>query len=170
MRGDLGRTMAGMALAAALLLAGTGCQSRAAAKHSPVVARFFLEGTREATATLRLPRSETFIPVQAKAVVVETDIVNVELAQVEMGLCLLFQLSPAAARDLFRLTAANQGRRLVLTLDGAPVGARLLDRPLNDGVIMIFVELPDEALPPLVHDLKATSQQVQRELAQGRRG
>lgn len=160
----------GLALAVWLMVAGAGCQSRSTPEPAPVVARFFLEGSREATATLRLPRSETLIPVQAKAVVVETDIVNVELARVELGLCLLFQLTPAAARDLFRLTAAEPGRRLVLTLNGTPAGVRLIDRPLNDGIIMIFVETPDEALPELVHNLKATAHQVQRELARGRRG
>lgn len=170
MRDAARRGAIGVMAAVGLMLAGAGCQSRSTPDHAPVVARFFLEGTREATATLRLPRSETLIPVQAKAVVVETDIVNVELARVELGLCLMFQLTPAAARDLFRLTAAQPGRRLVLTLNGAPAGARLIDRPLNDGIIMIFVEMPDEALLELVHNLKATSHQVQRELARGRAG
>jgi hypothetical protein len=153
-----------------LLLAGTACQSRPDPSYNPVVARFFIEaGSEEATAGVNLPQSNLSIPVRAKAVLVETDIINVELVRVELGLCLLFQVTPAAARDLFRLTASNQGRRLVLTLNGSPSGARLIDRPFGDGNIMIFVEMPEADLPGLVHNLKASAQQWQRELARRRR-
>ena len=43
----------------------------------------------------------------------------------ELGKCLMFQLTPAAARDFYRLTGSHQGRRLVLVscLDNLLKGA-----------------------------------------------
>ena len=63
----------------------------------------------------------------------------------------------AAARDLYRLSAANLGGRLVLTLNDTPIGARRLDQAIADGGLLIFVELPNEDLPPITERLKRTT-------------
>jgi hypothetical protein len=98
-------------------------------------------------------------------VLTEGDVVAVELMQVELGRCLMFQLTPAAARDLFRLSGASQGRRLVLLLNQVPVGARRIDGPIGDGRIFLFVEVAEPALPALVANLQQTTADFQRTMA-----
>jgi hypothetical protein len=152
-----------LAIVATLLLCG--CHSNPERTPVSVVARFLLESDAVRTAELVLPVSGVAIRVIPKPVISEFDIVNVELAQVELGRCLMFQVTPDAARDLYRLTAANQGRRLVLLLNDVPMGARVIERPLEGGVISIFSELPEAELPGLVARLKHTVAVIRREAA-----
>jgi hypothetical protein len=91
--------------------------------------------------------------------------VNVELMQVELGKCLMFQLTPAAARDLYRVSGSNQGRRLVLFLNDVALGARRMEGPLAEGRVFVFVEVADTALPTLVENIKKTTAAVQRAMA-----
>ena len=63
----------------------------------------------------------------------------------------------AATRDLYRLTSANPGARLVLTLNDTPVGVRPIDQIIADGNLLTFVELPNDQLPPIAERLKRTS-------------
>jgi hypothetical protein len=145
---------------AVCVLGVAGCQSPPVRDGDPVVARFWLEAEAGRTVEVALPVSETTIRVLARPVISEFDIVNVELARVELGLCLMFQMTPGAARDLYRLSASNQGRRLVLFLNDRPAGARVIERPIEGGVLYTFVELPDAELPALVQSLKQTASDV----------
>jgi len=133
-----------------------GCQSVPPKVSTPELARFYLESSDGVGEQVTLPQSGVQILIQPKPVITEYDIVNVELARVELGECLVFELAPAAARDLSRLTAANQGRRLVLLLGGVPFGARYIAKPFDRGTVLIFIEVPDAALPALVANLKET--------------
>lgn len=142
--------------ALACLLFASGCQTtEPPPPEQPLIARFFLElrpgrqGVR-----VQLPVSKVAMTLSPKPVLVESDITNVEVAKVDLGWCLYFQFSSAAASDLYRLSAGNVGGRLVLTLNGTPVGARLLDQAISDGGLLIFVELPNEELPPIAERLK----------------
>jgi hypothetical protein len=148
------------------LLIVAGCATTEAPRdYTPARAQFFLESVDGRGIAVLLPQSGVKIPVNAQPVISEGDIVNVELAQVELGRCLMFQLTPPAARDLYRLTGSHQGRRLVLLVDGAALGARQIDRPISDGNVLVFAEVPDAALPMLVDNLKKTALANQRELA-----
>lgn len=118
------------------------------------VARFFLESANGEGVSVTLPRSDVTIAIGVKPVITEFDLANVEIAEVELGRCLMFQLTAAANRDLYRLTAAHQGRRLVLAIDGRPLGARRIERPLGDGAVLIFVEVNDGELPDIVRALR----------------
>jgi len=141
------------------LLFVSGCQtSEPSPLDQPLVARFFME-LRPGTPGVRvqLPVSKLVLNINPKPVLVESDIANVEFAKVDLGWCLYFQFSSAAARDLYRLSASNLGGRLVLTLNDAPVGARVLDQAIADGSLLIFVEVPNEELPPIAERLKRTS-------------
>ena len=93
------------------------------------------------------------------------DLVRVTEAKVDLGPCLLFQLTPAATRDIYRLSARNINRRLVLVLNGDPVGVRVIDRPVEAGMLFIFLEVPNAALPKLVVDLNRTCKRLQTEAA-----
>ncbi len=141
----------------ALVLGVAGCATEPARPAATAVARFFLETPRGEGAQATLPRSEVTIAIQPKPVITEFDVANVEIAEVELGRCLLFQLTAEGSRDLYRLTAANQGRRLVLVVNGEPLGARRIEQPLEGGAVLIFVERPDADLPALVRELRATT-------------
>ena len=149
-----------------LALALAACQSSSKKKdYTPVQARFFLEEADARAVVVTLPKSGVRVAIGPKPVFTEGDIVNVELMQVDLGKCLLFQLTPAAARDLYRVSASNQGRRLVLFLNNVPVGARRMEGPFSDGAVLAFVEIPDADLPVLVDNLKKTSVEIQRAVA-----
>jgi hypothetical protein len=150
-------------LLAALFL--TGCQtSEPSPLDQPLVARFFLEARPGAPAVpMQVPVSKTLINVNPKPVLVEYDIANVEFAKVALGWCLYFQFTPAASRDLYRLTSVNPGARLVLTLNDTPVGVRPIDQVVADGNLLTFVELPADQLPPIAERLKRTAAKLAKQ-------
>lgn len=134
-------------------------------KGSATWARFFLEAADGALGTeVTLPVSTVTLTVNSKPVLTEGDIVNVELVQVDLGKCLAFELTPAAARDFHRLSGSHQGRRLALVVNDEAIGARRIDGAIADGVVFVFVELPDERLPELVDQLKKSAAARQRDL------
>ena len=148
-----------------LLLLGAGCQTRTPDLEQTSVARFLIESdSTKGAIQVMLPISGVSMRVAPKPVITEFDIRQVVEAEVEMGRCVLFQLSPAASRDLYRLTASNIGRRLVVVINGKPLGARLLDRPLEAGTLFIFLEVADESLPAMVKNLNATTVKIQEEV------
>ncbi len=152
-----GRAAVRGALALGLIALGlAGCHSGAQRVVSSERARFYLESGGDQTETLTLPRSGTQISVMPKPVFTEYDFVNVEIAQSDQGKCLEFQFTPAAARRLYKLTAANPGRLLVLVLGDVAFGARRIVRPVDTGTLFVFVEVPETALPALVVSLKET--------------
>lgn len=167
MRADFVRTTWAALLAVVALSAlATGCQrTPRRAAFTRVQPRFYLE-VADAPRFVVLPVSGVQIATSDRPVLSEGDIIDVKLAEVELGRCLVFELTPAAARDFYRLSAANQGRRLVLLVDGVPIGARRLDGPVNDGRLFIFLEVPDENLSKLAHDLRESAVDVQRALTQ----
>jgi hypothetical protein len=145
------------------LAALVGCATMPAAKDpAPKWARFYLESADARANVVLLPRSGVRIAVGTQPVLAENDIVNVELMQVELGKCLMFQLTPTATRDFYRLTGANQGKRLVLTINDEPLGARRIDGALADGVVFVFAEVPEAAMLPLVAGLKKSALALQR--------
>jgi len=137
----------------------SGCQTTPPdPMNEPLVARFYLE-TRpgEAGVPLELPISKVRVAVNPKPVFVETDIVGAELVRVKIGWCMLVKFSPAAGRDLYRLSVDSGGRRLVLTFNDNPAGARRIDELMEQGALLTFVEVDDVNLPPLVERLNRTS-------------
>ena len=141
-----------------VLLLLNGCQTKEVSPlDQTLVARFFMEVRQGVPGvTVQLPVSKVAVNINPKPVLVEYDITNVEFAKVDLGWCLYFQFTPAAARDLYRLSAANLGGRLVLTLNDTPIGVRRLDQPITEGGFLIFVEVPNEELPPIAERLKRT--------------
>jgi hypothetical protein len=156
-------------LATILFLIGAGLLGGCASTEKPkdyvrTEARFFLENGNNQGTAVRLPQSGVVLMLNTKPVITEGDIVNVDLVQVDLGKGLLFHLTPAGVRDFYRMSVTHQGRRLALQIDGVVVGARRIDGPITNGMIYMFVELPDAALPGLVENLKKTSAAEQREI------
>ena len=81
-----------------------------------------------------------------------------------MGTCLRFTTTRRASRVLYQESASNQGKRMVLLVNGRPLGIQRIERPIADGVFHIFVELPDSELPELARNLKGTSLDIQAKL------
>lgn len=151
-------------LACAAALLGACASAPPLPAEARLTARFHLENQQGQGVPAKLPRSGITLGLNPQPVVTEGDIINVELVQVDLGRCLMFQVSNSAARDLYRMTGSNQGRRLVLFLDGVALGVRRIDGPITDGVLYCFVEVEDEALPGLVEKLRRTTEHLQREL------
>ncbi len=157
------------AVAAGGALLSGGCLSTPKTVEAPAVARFVVEaGDGQPGVVLTLPVSGVSVRVQPKPVISEFDVASVAEAQVELGRCLAFRFTPGAARDLYRLSASHLGSRLVLVINGQPVGARVLDRAIDGGVLFIFAELPDDALPALVQDLNRTTAALQAQAAKAK--
>jgi hypothetical protein len=146
-------------LLAGLLIAvlTAGCQAPDPLK-APLLARFYLEARPgEPAIAQQMPISHVTINVGPKPVLLENDIIGAELVRVKLGWCMLVKFTPAAGRDLYRLSAGNLGRRLVLTFNDQPAGARRIDGVMGEGALLIFVEVDDVNLPPLVERLNRTS-------------
>ena len=156
----MNRALALVLAAVAVVLAG--CESTATKPtEPPLVARFYLETKPNETGiAVSLPQSGVTINVSPKPVLVEYDIVNAEVAQVDLGRCLLLQVGPQATRDLYRFSVGAVGRRLVLALNDQFVGARRIEGAMSDGAVLIFVEMPDDQLPEVVTRLKRTSAEL----------
>ncbi len=134
--------------------------------YERTLARFVIEqDARESYAKIvELPVSKARIPIQPRASLSEFDIVNVEVAQLELGQCLLFSLTRSAAMDFYRISAQNIGKRIVLLLNGQPIGVRRIDGPIAEGTLYIFLETPDSNLEQIATNLKGTSIEIQKKL------
>jgi hypothetical protein len=155
----------------ALLLGVSACFALAACNSVPTrtaaeppvapVVRVFLETVADELALrVQLPRSGVALPVGRGPVFLETDLVDAEVAEVELGRCLLLQFSGRAAQDLYRLTARASGRRLVVSIDGEFLGARRIESALGDGQLLVFLEVPDERLVEIVGRVKLAAQRA----------
>ncbi|NCG08599.1 MAG: hypothetical protein GWO81_03370 [Verrucomicrobia bacterium] len=121
--------------------------------------RLYLEGRSMnygamTPSAMRMPKSGTVIEVIKEPLISEFEIVNAELVKVDIGMALLLQLTDRGARALYRASVANSGNRMVLTVNGNPIGFRRLDGAINDGNFYSFVELRNEVLSELVLELK----------------
>lgn len=153
----------------AVFAAGCGTFGKKDKNQDVVVARFLIESASgEAGAVVRLPQSGTAIGVVPKTFFTEYDVSNVEVLQGEFGPALMFKLTPEAGRDLFRHTVANQGRRIVVTLNGQAVGAVRVDRPLSQGFIVAYVEMPGADLEKVAKAIVRTSEDGRKEMERKR--
>ncbi|MGJ3243941.1 MAG: hypothetical protein ACFE0O_13445 [Opitutales bacterium] len=149
-------------LLAVVLVCLAGCRS-----SGGTVPRVYLEARSavqgERTRTFTLPRSQAAFEVWARPVLTEFAFANAEMVRVDRGLCLLLETDPAGARQLYRITTANLGAVLVLTINDNPVGVRQIDGSLADGRLFVFLELSDDALESLVLDLQASLPEIRKQ-------
>ena len=146
----------------AVILLGACASADKPGERAGITARFHLESADGEGVPAVLPRSGVVLRLNPKPVLTEADIAGADVAEVELGRCLLLTLTPAAGRDLYRLSVAHQGRRMALQLDGAFIGARRIDGPISDARVFIFLELPDEALPGVVAELRKTAAAIRK--------
>lgn len=156
----------GFLLASGLLFL-SGCQSTGMDAGDYVRARFVLEASVEGdfSAMVTLPLSQVRIPVKGDAILSEFDYRSIEIAEVALGKCLLFSLKGPAAREFYQISVANQGKRLVLAINGEAIGARRIDGPIADGRIFMFLEATDERLEEIASKLQETNFDIQKKLS-----
>ena len=146
------RLAAAIALSAGLV----SCRYMAPPTTRPVAEiSFSLETSGPTASTAILPLSGVQIPVAASPVLTAADLEAVDIAQSEIGPCLVFAIGPEAKPRLREFAAAARGRRLVLSFNGHALGARRIDAGWNDARIFMFVEIRESELPSLVAELKA---------------
>lgn len=148
------------------LLAAGGCASRSKKNYPVTVARFLLEATndQDAGGVATLPVSGVSIKVEPKAYFTEYDIENCEVVTNELGKGLAFRLTAAAARDLYKMSVPNQGKRLVTVVNSRPLGARRIDGAFAQGYIVTYVEAPEGELEDMAKNITRTSKDLREEL------
>ena len=150
-------------LLAILGLALTGCQSDKI--EGPLyMLDFYLEASPNLPERYinqaSLPLSELEVTINSRPIFNHFSVDRVELVEVELGLAMLFQLDQPATRDLYRYTVDNRGRRILITVNGAPVGARLIDEPIANGILMAFLEKTDDEMHELAGNLQDTTAKI----------
>lgn len=150
--------------AIAVLFSLSGCRQHRGVIDDAAVPRLHLEARggfgSARVVPVEMPASGSSFGVVSEPLVNEFEITNIELVRVELGMALMFQLNEAGARKLYRASVSNRGSRVVLMVSGAPVGARVLDVPIQDGIFFTFTELPDRALEQLVLDMRDTLERI----------
>lgn len=142
----------------ALVLALAACQSAPNSLEQPLAARFHLEAQPGQPGTqMILPASKAVVMVMPNAVLRESDITDANLVRLDAGWCIAVRFTPAAAREIYRFTSANVGRRLVMTLNNQPACVWRIERAVTEGMLPMFAEIPPGELPPLVERIKRTS-------------
>lgn len=134
------------------LLLAAACQSTPGAPLR--VVRVYLEAGPAVPGNDRpvavLPESGSEVRLLERPVLGPEDFLRVETVRVDLGLAAAFVLNPRGARTLYRLTVDNLGDRLVFLDNGRPVGARVIDGPIRDGILYTFLEVPDAEVPARV--------------------
>jgi hypothetical protein len=155
-----------LALVLLPVLAG-GCHTAPKkADYASMSARFFMEArSGEQGLPIKLPLSGVTLDVDPRPILLEFDIARVQLVDGEFGKGLMFVLTQQASRDLYRISASSQGRRLVLSLNGTPVSATPFTGPLGSGAVVVYPELDPEKMAELARDLDLTSIDVQERAA-----
>ena len=69
------------------------------------------------------------------------------------GFGLVLKLKPNAVNRLAALTSANQGRWLISQVNGRAVDGVLIDKPVNDGFIVIWKGVSDADIAVLDKEL-----------------
>lgn len=160
-------------LTLALLTTLAGCVTGSRSKKQDfdtVATRFVIEARHnEAAIPLTLPVSQVRIAVLRAPVITEFDLVGAEVIDTDMGKAVVFLLTAPAARDIYRFSVANQGRRLVATINGVALGARMIERPITEGALLSYLEVPEEELDELVRNINLTSADLQDQIAKARR-
>lgn len=145
----------------ALLLLG-GCT-----KDPTHTVRFFIEApsagkTGVWSQPMTMADSKLTYYVKPDPLITEANITNIQLVKVQSGqLAFLFHLDEFGTRALYRASVSENGRMLILVVNGEPIGARQLDGAISDGRLYTFTELPPDQMEKLYSDLVENTNSVQ---------
>lgn len=108
----------------------------------------------------KMPISGSEFTVGRTPIIFEGDVEAIELVQVDLGLCVLFEFGDAGRRELYRASVRGVGRRIFLFVNDEPLGARVMDGAITDGKLYMFLEVPDAELPVLVEELRLSLERI----------
>lgn len=161
--------LSALALAVTGILAG--CRSFDES-FTPYLTKIYLQESPNLPAShiqeMVLPMSGTRVTVGSRPRFVEWDILRAAYFDTEMGRAVMLVFTPDAAGGLYNATINNQGRNLVLTINGVPVGGHYIDGPIQDGRLAFFLEIESDAIPEVVEGIQKTSDKIQNEMKSGR--
>ncbi len=130
------------------------------------VVRFYMETRPNYPENWRrqvtLPVTQATYYVHPNPVLIEGDPAGADIAEVPAGKGVLFHFKDREAKTLWQVTAGNIGRRMVLTVNEMPLGVRLIEEPITDGELFMFVELSEKDLPEFMEDLKSSIRRSRR--------
>jgi hypothetical protein len=121
---------------------GFTSSSSSSSNVRPVSAKIFLETNGDPESAAPLPVSKRRVPVTTNPVIAEGDILAVRVQETPpLGYRLIFQLRRSVADpDFYALTTKNQGRSLVLALDGQMVAVTRIAGPIANGQVAFYPE------------------------------
>ena len=95
-----------------------------------------------------------------------TDLTELDLESVSVGVsqnvrCLVFQFNQDGQRKLWRDTALHPGLMMYTMVNGAVIGACMIEQPLEDAQMTVFVEIPDDQLMQYAKDLQDSINKLQ---------
>lgn len=150
--------------AALAALVFPGCKSMEI--ENPHVPTIYLEASVSVPGDehpfVTLPVSGTKVRVFSQPLFDPMDIIRIEMVQVDRGLAVRYLLTPKASRQMIRTSVDNIGYRFVFFDNELPIGARMIDGVINDGILYTFLEVPDEELPELVAEMNRTLVEFRR--------
>ncbi len=134
--------------------------------YRPMLVQFNLESRDDSEELAQpLPISHIRVPMNPKAVLLAQDILGAMAVPTEHGTWLTFRLTSAATRDFYTTSMKNKSLRLVLSVNGVPIGVTTITTGNNTGRINIYPELKDDNdVAELVKDINATCADIQRRL------
>lgn len=152
-------------LTAAFALGGCGSKEK---DFTPMVVRLYIEESSQLPAShiaeMVLPVSGSHITVRSKPLYGEWDIAQAASFDTpDFGPAIVLLFRSEAAKDFYRTTISNQGRRIVMTINGLPLGAHYIERPIEDGRVFFFLEIDDEDLPEVARSIQRTSREIQKQ-------
>ncbi len=114
---------------------------------------------------ITMPSTQTDYYINPNPIISEGDIANIELARVDLGLCIQIDVLGRASNALFQNTVGYQGLRLFLLVDGKPVAARVIDGPIQ-GTLYMFLDMDEDKVANFVWDLKESCAKYRKALAE----
>jgi hypothetical protein len=90
----------------------------------------------------------------------EVDLDSVAEVENQNVPCLLFSFSSSGTKTLYRETGLHQGLMLFTFVNDQPIGACRVTQPIEDGEMIVFVEIPPDQLTSYVADLQDSIKKI----------
>lgn len=140
------------ALLVSVLLAS--CRTTAPDRAPPAEIALYVESGRGDRREYVLPQSGVTVTCGTTPVVTNGGVAHAGVAQLELGKALLLELTKAGLERLQGELAATQAARVVVVVNGSPIGVFRTDPAPSVASLVVFVELSEDELSDVVETLK----------------
>lgn len=151
------------------ILALTGCKTTSTTNvpkpsAPPVTIHIYVEDHRPHSSGLKpglakMPHSDISFPFHSVPTISQQHIINLDVLDSELGPCLYLQMDIEGTQQLCKITRQYPERRLIVFIDDEPAGFMFIQQPIEDGVLLVFIEATDDQLNQLLYrwSLQASS-------------